>query len=186
MAFYKIRPKSGTTQQWATANTILGEREIGYEVPSGGVGSGAVRMKMGDGVTPWNDLPYAIDIGLNESDLVQDAVTNDTTRPVSAKVAKDLQTQIDDHEDALAGNIIQAGETTLTPTEADKTCSVAVNFPVAFKEKPSVVVNGQTAYPGGTVKAMAVDNITTTGCTIYMLRSNTTATKVNWIAVGKR
>ena len=59
MAYYKIRPKSGTASQWTTANTVLGEREIGFEYPSGGIGTGLVKMKMGDGITPWNSLPYA-------------------------------------------------------------------------------------------------------------------------------
>lgn len=60
MSFYKIRPRSGTKAQWETANTVLGEREIGYELPDEGVGTGLVKMKMGNGATPWNDLPYAI------------------------------------------------------------------------------------------------------------------------------
>ena len=59
MSFYKIRPRGGTASQWSTANPILAEREIGYEYPAGGLGAGAVKMKMGDGVTPWNSLPYA-------------------------------------------------------------------------------------------------------------------------------
>ena len=61
MAYYKIRPRSGTGDQWRTANPVLLEREVGYEVPSDRIGSGAIKMKMGDGITPWNDLPYAID-----------------------------------------------------------------------------------------------------------------------------
>ena len=60
MSFYKMRPRSGTATQWATANPILAEREIGYEVPDDGIGTGVVKMKMGDGVTAWSDLPYAI------------------------------------------------------------------------------------------------------------------------------
>lgn len=59
MSFYRIRPKSGTKVQWQQANTVLAEREIGYEIPGDGVGKGFVKMKMGDGVTAWNDLPYA-------------------------------------------------------------------------------------------------------------------------------
>ena len=60
MSFYKIRPRAGTKAQWEHANTVLGEREIGFEIPDGGVGSGQVRMKMGDGSTPWKNLKYAI------------------------------------------------------------------------------------------------------------------------------
>ena len=60
MAFYTIRPKSGTATQWSTANPVLREREIGFEYPDGGLGTGEIKMKMGDGVTAWNDLEYAI------------------------------------------------------------------------------------------------------------------------------
>lgn len=59
MPFYNIRPRAGTASQWSTANTILREREIGFEYPDEGPGSGPVKMKQGDGTTPWNDLPYA-------------------------------------------------------------------------------------------------------------------------------
>lgn len=59
MSYYKIRPRGGTASQWTTANPILAEREIGFEYPDGGLGTGLVKMKMGDGVTHWNDLPYA-------------------------------------------------------------------------------------------------------------------------------
>lgn len=63
MSFYKIRPRAGTKAQWERANTVLGEREIGFEIPDDGVGSGQVRMKMGDGSTPWKNLKYAVVTG---------------------------------------------------------------------------------------------------------------------------
>ena len=59
MSYYKIRPRGGTASQWTTANPVLTEREIGFEYPDGGLGTGLVKMKMGNGVTHWNDLPYA-------------------------------------------------------------------------------------------------------------------------------
>ena len=94
MSFYKIRPRSGTKAQWETANTILAEREIGYELPDGGVGTGVVKMKMGDGVTAWNDLPYAIPIYLSPDDIVQDATTDSSAKVPSASVTKNLQDQV--------------------------------------------------------------------------------------------
>ena len=94
MSFYKIRPRSGTKAQWETANTILAEREIGYELPDGGVGTGVVKMKMGDGVTAWNDLPYAIPIYLSPDDIVQDATTDSSVKVPSASVTKNLQDQV--------------------------------------------------------------------------------------------
>lgn len=69
MPYYKIRPKGGTAAQWQQANTILGEREIGFEYPAGGLGKGLVKMKMGDGTTPWNDLPYAV-VGEAGADVI--------------------------------------------------------------------------------------------------------------------
>lgn len=69
MAFYKIRPKSGTRSQWEISNMILGEREIGFEYPDGGIGTGIVKMKQGDGVTPWNALPYAIDLNIPKEEV---------------------------------------------------------------------------------------------------------------------
>lgn len=60
MSFYKIRPRAGTASQWTTANPILAEREIGFEFPTGGIGTGEIKAKMGDGVSHWNDLAYAI------------------------------------------------------------------------------------------------------------------------------
>lgn len=90
MSYYKIRPRSGTASQWSSANPVLKEREIGYEIPDGGVGTGKVKLKMGDGVTNWNNLPYAQVI----PDIVDNATTNDSTKVPSAKVAKNLQDQI--------------------------------------------------------------------------------------------
>lgn len=66
MSFAKIRPRRGTATQWTNANPILVEGEIGIEVPTEGVGTGTVNIKFGDGVTPWNDLPYGIEsVALN-------------------------------------------------------------------------------------------------------------------------
>ena len=86
--YYKIRPKSGTASQWATANTVLGVREIGFEVPTGGVGKGLVKMKMGDGVTPWNKLPYAIVDGLSVTAIVQNLDTDATDKVPSVSAVK--------------------------------------------------------------------------------------------------
>lgn len=60
MSFYKIRPRAGAASQWTTANPVLAEREIGFEFPAGGIGTGEIKAKMGDGVSHWNDLAYAI------------------------------------------------------------------------------------------------------------------------------
>lgn len=74
MSFTKyVQFRRGTAAEWAATNPILLAGEIGYErdVPSGpeesvdtfsysdpAFGSGAI--KIGDGVTRWNNLPYLL------------------------------------------------------------------------------------------------------------------------------
>ncbi len=109
---YKIRPRAGSAAEWTAANPVLAEREIGYEFPTDGLGAGYVKMKMGDGVTHWNDLPYASEIVPISNGLVQDAVDNwfdthgDLLIPDGAitepKLASALATKINNKADASA------------------------------------------------------------------------------------
>ncbi len=50
-----------TTDNWNYVNPILGNKEKGFEVTSGGV---PVGMKMGDGIKHWADLDYWFDAAL--------------------------------------------------------------------------------------------------------------------------
>ena len=50
-----ILERRDTTESWEYTNPILQDREEGYETDIYGYPIG---MKMGDGVTHWNDLPY--------------------------------------------------------------------------------------------------------------------------------
>lgn len=43
--------KRGTSLRWAEVNPTLGVGEPGFAVDEN-------RFKIGDGITPWNDLPY--------------------------------------------------------------------------------------------------------------------------------
>ena len=60
MAVVKIRPRRSTPAEWEYDNPVLAEGEMGVETPITGVGTGYVKVKFGDGVTAWNDLPYGI------------------------------------------------------------------------------------------------------------------------------
>lgn len=106
MAFYTIRPKSGTATQWSTANPVLREREIGFEYPDGGLGTGEIKMKMGDGVTAWNDLDYAI-LPLYIRDGQGNAVYDLPITP---------QPNILDNADFKSGIINQRGQTSYVNT----------------------------------------------------------------------
>lgn len=57
----RIQHMKDTTANWLKANPTLLDGEIGFEVQK----SGEIRVKVGDGITPWNKLqyvPFASDI----------------------------------------------------------------------------------------------------------------------------
>ena len=47
----RIQLRRGGAQEWANANPTLAQGEFGVELDTG-------RIKIGDGVTPWNSLRY--------------------------------------------------------------------------------------------------------------------------------
>ena len=59
MSYYKILFRRGTAAEWQSNNPILSYGEVGCEI-----GENDPQLKVGDGVTPWNDLPYAARIGM--------------------------------------------------------------------------------------------------------------------------
>jgi hypothetical protein len=62
------------------AATVLAEGEMFIEYPDTGSGTGHCRMKMGDGVTAYSVLPYAIgDTSTDEIDFTADSSTTITT-----------------------------------------------------------------------------------------------------------
>lgn len=61
MSLAQIRIRRGTLNDWSLSNPILSEGEIGLEYPETGPGTGISKIKIGDGVTPYVNLPYSID-----------------------------------------------------------------------------------------------------------------------------
>ena len=146
MPFYTIRPRAGTKAQWEQSNMVLKEREIGYEIPNAGVGKGIVKMKMGDGVTPWNSLPYAIPVPLTPSDIV----TTDSTSNAKVPSAGYCKKKFDDIKTELTAN----GETTIaTPSM----------IPEAFR--PTVDLNFYEIV--GSTKIIAKINIKQDGTILF-------------------
>lgn len=47
-----IKLKRGMSVSWSTRNPVLAAGEPGVEIDTG-------QMKLGDGITPWNSLPYS-------------------------------------------------------------------------------------------------------------------------------
>ena len=61
MAYSKIRPRRDTLEQWLKINPVLDEGEFVIEAPETGVGTGLIKVKIGDGLKRYKDLPYAFD-----------------------------------------------------------------------------------------------------------------------------
>ena len=55
-----FKPRRGRVSVLAERNPLLLEGELIFECPDTGVGTGVVKVKIGDGVHQYNDLPYAI------------------------------------------------------------------------------------------------------------------------------
>lgn len=76
---FVFRLRRGPSNIWAEKNTVLGPGEPGIEIDTGW-------FKIGDGVTPWNDLPYFVDrdsAGDGASDPALAAhVSSETPHPV--------------------------------------------------------------------------------------------------------
>jgi hypothetical protein len=73
----RIQLRRGKAAFWASENPILHSGEPGYE-------TNTRKWKVGDGVTPWNDLPYSsggADIPVDQASLA-DHISSPTPHPV--------------------------------------------------------------------------------------------------------
>jgi hypothetical protein len=52
MAIDRLQLRRDTPAEWVSKNPVLKDGEPGFERGTG-------KLKIGDGVTPWNSLPYA-------------------------------------------------------------------------------------------------------------------------------
>lgn len=81
------------------------------------------------------------------------------------------------------GFMIQWGRVSIASDAANTTKSVVVNYPVPFTHAPITHAHPHTSAP--TVVQVSAGTSSTDGFTIYHTRTNTTATWVSWIAVGR-
>lgn len=79
-----IKPKRGTPTEWRTANPILAYGEIAIETCNEGCGKGFCNVKIGDGITPWNNLPYAIKNYSSDIDALENKINDRITGTVNS------------------------------------------------------------------------------------------------------
>lgn len=78
---------------------------------------------------------------------------------------------------------IQHGNVTITPSAANTPTSKAITFSKEFSAVPDVIVTPNTSVPGTVLLGVGTASRSTTGCTIWATRTNTTETTVSWVAV---
>ena len=75
----KLRRGTVSTMSGAKKNTVLAAGEIFAECPSTGIGTGAGKLKMGDGVTTYENLPYFLEAANLNTSAVNVTSNSQTT-----------------------------------------------------------------------------------------------------------
>ena len=83
---FKPRRGKASTMNGTKSSTVLAAGEMFIELPDTGVGTGTCKMKMGDGVTAYGSLPYAMggDIATTE---ITGGINDDTSSTATAALA---------------------------------------------------------------------------------------------------
>jgi hypothetical protein len=98
MANY-LRPRRGKAATAKSQNIILKRGEVFFEVPTGGVGTGVGKIKMGDGTTAYSSLPYfmeqtTVDVAASTIAFTASTSTSNTTLLSEIKSGATLKTII--------------------------------------------------------------------------------------------
>lgn len=117
----RIANKYDLTQNWSANNPTLLAGEIGIELDSN---TNSMKVKVGDGSTSWNNLPYIT------TEAIVDAVMSDTSiRPVQNKVAKE-------YIDTSIANLVASAPATLdTLQELSKALNNDSDFATTVSNK---------------------------------------------------
>lgn len=111
----KIQMRRGTASQWSTANTVLLAGEQGLETDTR-------KIKIGDGTTAWNSLPYLDTISTNLQNASYTLVLSDYGKLVemNSSSANDLNVPLNSSVPFPIGtkiDVVQVGtgQTTISP-----------------------------------------------------------------------
>lgn len=159
-----IKQRGDTAANWQFSNPVLMEREVGWETDTR-------KSKLGDGVSPWNSLPYTMvdipvtsvnghlgDVTLTKMDVGLSNVNNtaDIDKPLSTVAQAALATKADRASPVFTGN-----PTAPTPAPGDNDTSLATT---AFVQQAlaAVGVGTQAITCGKGTAQQAQANTTTT------------------------
>ena len=73
--------KRGTAVRWEELNPILNPGEPGFEMDT-------FKLKIGNGSTPWKELPYVNDVDISKYITIEDIINGDVILPVATKTTR--------------------------------------------------------------------------------------------------
>ena len=73
--------KRGTAARWEELNPILNPGEPGFEMDT-------FKLKIGNGSTPWKELPYVNDIDISKYITIEDIINGDVILPVATEAVR--------------------------------------------------------------------------------------------------
>ena len=73
--------KRGTAARWEELNPILNPGEPGFEMDT-------FKLKIGNGSTPWKELPYVNDVDISKYITIEDIINGDVILPIATKTIR--------------------------------------------------------------------------------------------------
>ena len=73
--------KRGTAARWEELNLILNPGEPGFEMDT-------FKLKIGNGSTPWKELPYVNDVDISKYITIEDTINGDVILPVATEAIR--------------------------------------------------------------------------------------------------
>lgn len=73
--------KRGTAARWKELNLILNPGEPGFEMDT-------FKLKIGNGSTPWKELPYVNDVDISKYITIEDIINGDVILPVATEAIR--------------------------------------------------------------------------------------------------
>ena len=123
----------------------------------------------------------AVDLVTNEDKLKNQVKQLTEELNKSKKRVAELESQI---KNSASNCKILSGSLSITPDEANVPKKKHVDFPEGlFAKAPSVFANPKTSVPGTKFLGISVTNITTSGCDIYITRTDNVRTGICWTAI---
>lgn len=124
--------------------------------------------------------------GTEITDVVQEALNDQYRELRTLTIARTKGKASVNEGNAQLGDIKMCwGVVEVKPTAENESSFTEITFPFPYTNKPNVQVSCENTDPGIRVLGVSYDDLTLTGCKVYVTRTNTTTTKVSWIAIGK-